>query len=79
MLLYVHSVSMDVKQLEQKLATIEKVQDKLEVLDEIAAHYYEEDKFQKAVTYYQQAEKLAPEGNPRAYYQGLEGICYLIW
>ena len=69
---------MDVKQLEQTLATLQNVQDKLEVLDEIAAHYYEEDQFQKAVTYYQQAEKLAPEGNPRAYYQGLEGICYFL-
>ena len=69
---------MDVKQLEQTLATLQNVQDKLEVLDEIAAHYYEEDNFQKAVTYYQQAEKMAPKGNPRAYYQGLEGICYFL-
>ena len=51
---------MDVKQLEQTLATLQNVQDKLEVLDEIAAHYYEEDDFQKAVAYYQQAEKMAP-------------------
>lgn len=78
MLRYDHSVSMDVKQLERKLATIQKVQDKLEVLDEIAARYYEEDHFHKAITYYQQAEKLAPAGNSRAYFQGLEGICYFL-
>ena len=71
MLRYDHSVSMDVKQLERKLATIQNVQDKLEVLDEIAARYYEEDHYHKAITYYQQAEKLAPAGNSRAYFQGL--------
>ena len=69
---------MDVRQLEQKLATIRKVQDKLKVLDEIAARYYGKDNFQKAATYYQQAETLAPAGNPRAYFQGLEGICYFL-
>ena len=69
---------MDVKQLEQKLTTTQKVQEKLEVLDEIAAYYYEQDNYQKAVTYYQQAEKLASAGNPRAYYQGLEGICHFL-
>ena len=78
MLLYGHPVSMDVKQLEQKLATIQKDQDKLEVLDEIAAHYYEEDDYQRAITYYQQAEGIAPAGNLRAYYQGLEGICHFL-
>jgi tetratricopeptide (TPR) repeat protein len=81
MLLYDHSVglvSMNVKQLEQKLATVQEARDKLDVLDDIAAHYYEEDNYQKAVTYYQQAEKLAPAGNPRAYFQGLEGICYFL-
>ena len=78
MLLYDHSVSMDVKQLEQKLATIQNVQDKLEVLDEIAAHYYDEDDYPKSVGYYRQAEELAPAGNPRAYYQGLKGICYFL-
>jgi tetratricopeptide (TPR) repeat protein len=69
---------MDVKQLEQKLATIQNVQDKLEVLDEIAAHYYEDDNFQTAILYYQQARELTPSGNSRAYFQGLEGICHFL-
>ena len=66
---------MDVKQLKEKLIAAQGAQENLEVLDEIAACYYDQDKYQEAVTYYGKAEKLAPEGNPRAYFQGMEGIC----
>ncbi|MEE8349451.1 MAG: tetratricopeptide repeat protein [Acidobacteriota bacterium] len=69
---------MDVKQLEQKLATLQKAQDKLEVLDDIAAHYYDEEDYSQAVTYYQQAVKLTSTGNSRAYFQGMEGICCFL-
>ena len=69
---------MDVKQLEQKLATIQEDQDKIEVLDEVAARYYEEGHYRKAVSYYQQAEQLSLDSNLRASYQGLKGICYFL-
>ncbi|MCH8015634.1 MAG: hypothetical protein IH917_03295, partial [Acidobacteria bacterium] len=66
--------SMDVKQLKEKLIAAQGAPEKLEVLDEIAACYYDQDEYQEAVVYYGEAEKLAPEGNPRAYFQGMEGI-----
>jgi tetratricopeptide (TPR) repeat protein len=69
---------MNVKQLEEKLATTHGVNEKLDVLDELASYYYDHDNYQKAISYYQEAEKLAPAGNPQAYYQGLEGICYFF-
>ena len=69
---------MDVKQLEQKLATIQEDQDKIKVLDEVAARYYEEGHYRKAVSYYQQAEQLSLDSNLRASYQGLKGICYFL-
>ncbi|MCZ6877118.1 MAG: tetratricopeptide repeat protein [Acidobacteria bacterium] len=69
---------MNVKQLEEKLATTHGVNEKLEVLDELASYYYDHDNYQKAITYYQEAEKLVPAGNSLAYYQGLEGICHFF-
>ncbi len=69
---------MDVKQLKEKLIATQGAQDKLEVLDEIAACSYDQDEYQEAVAYYGKAEKLAPEGIPRAYFQGMEGICHFF-
>ncbi len=69
---------MNVKQLEEKLATTHGDNEKLDVLDELASYYYDHDNYQKAIIYYQEAEKLAPDGNPQAYYQGLEGICHFF-
>ncbi len=69
---------MNVKQLKEKLTAAQGARGKLEILDEIAAYYYDQDDYQEAVTYYGAAEKLAPEGNPRAYYQGMEGICHFF-
>ena len=69
---------MDVKQLKEKLIAAQGAKEKLEILDEIAACYYDQEEYQEAVAYYGKAEKLAPEGNPRAYFQGMEGICYFF-
>ena len=54
--------SMDVKQLKEKLIAAQGAQEKLELLDEIAGCYYDQDEYQEAVAYYGEAEKLAPEG-----------------
>ena len=78
MVFYGPSFSMNVKQLEEKLTTTHGVNEKLDVLDELASYYYDHDNYQKAITYYREAEKLAPAGNPLAYYQGLEGICHFF-
>ena len=56
---------MNVKQLEEKLATTHGVNEKLDVLDELASYYYDHDNYQKAITYYKEAEKLAPAGTMR--------------
>ena len=69
---------MNVKQLKEKLTAAKGAREQLEVLDEIAAHYYDQNDYQEAVAYYREAEKLAPEGNPRTYYQGTEGICHFF-
>lgn len=71
-------ISMNVKKLEEKLKSVQGPEEKLETLDEVAAHYYDQDEYQKAAAFYRQAMKLVPSGNPRAYYQGQEGICYFL-
>lgn len=48
---------MDVKQLKEKLIAAQGAPEKLEVLDEIAACYYDQDEYQEAVVYYGEAEK----------------------
>ncbi|MFQ5930096.1 MAG: tetratricopeptide repeat protein, partial [Acidobacteriota bacterium] len=70
--------SMNVKKLEEKLKTTLGTREKLEILDEIAAYCYDQDEYQKAAKYYQEAGKLVPLGNPRAYYEGQEGICHFL-
>lgn len=69
---------MDVKKLETQLKAAKTLDVKLDLLDEIACHYYEQDDYVKALKYYGQAEAVAPEGNTRAYYAGQKGICYYL-
>jgi len=69
---------MNVKQLEEKLTTTKGSEERLELLDQIADWYYDKDEYQQAVVYYQEASRLAPKGNPRACYEGLEGVCYFL-
>ena len=54
MLFYGSSCSLNVKQLEEKLTTTHGVNEKLDVLDELASYYYDHDNYQKAISYFQQ-------------------------
>ena len=69
---------MDVKKLEAQLKASKSKKRKLEILDDLAADYYDRDEYLKAAEYYKEAARLVPAGNPRAYYQGQEGICYFL-
>lgn len=70
---------MDVKELEQRLKNTPDRYKKLDLLEEIAGHFYDLEDYQKAVRYYHEAEKLAPHGNLMAYFLGQKGICqYLL-
>ncbi|HSR51965.1 MAG TPA: tetratricopeptide repeat protein [Acidobacteriota bacterium] len=51
---------------------------RLDVLDAIAGHYYDEDDYGKAIEYYRQAEEAAPQGNAKAYFAGQKGICHYL-
>ena len=78
MLPYRQLICMDVGKLEQKLKSTKKPVEKLELLDEVAAHYYDHEEYETALDYYRRAEELAPSGNPRAYYLGQRGICHYL-
>jgi tetratricopeptide (TPR) repeat protein len=69
---------MDVKALEGKLKSIQDVQERLDILDYLAGHYYDEDDYQRALKFYQEAQTLATPGNPRAYYTAQFGICHYM-
>lgn len=68
----------DVNALEDQLKSVQEPQEKLEILDQIAAYYYDEDDYPKAARFYDQAQKIAEAGNSRAYYLGLKGICHFL-
>jgi tetratricopeptide (TPR) repeat protein len=68
----------DVNELEEKLKTVREPEERLELLDQIALHYYDNDEYPKAAGFYDQAQKLAEPGNSRAYYLGLKGICHFL-
>jgi len=69
---------MDVKTLEGKLKSIQDVQERLDILDFLASHYYDEDDYQRALKFYKEAQTLASPGNPRAYYTAQFGICHYL-
>ncbi|HXK60631.1 MAG TPA: tetratricopeptide repeat protein [Acidobacteriota bacterium] len=69
---------MNVKALEGRLKSIQDTQERLDILDALADHYYDEDDFQKALRFYQEARELAPAGNPKAYYTAQSGICHYL-
>jgi tetratricopeptide (TPR) repeat protein len=69
---------MDVKALEIKLRSIQDVQERLDILDALASHYYDEDDYQKALKFYHEARPLAAPGNSRAYYTAQFGICHYL-
>lgn len=69
---------MDVKVLEGRLKSIQDVRERLDLLDTLADHYYDEDDYQKALKFYQEARVLAPPGNGRAYYTAQSGICHYL-
>ena len=69
---------MKVEELQGKLKEVQDTEKKLEILDEIAGYYYDEDDYLTAIKFYQQAEVLAPPGNSQAYYLGQKGICHFL-
>src|SRR4030042_7197262 len=69
---------MDVKALEGKLKSIQDVQERLDILDFLASHYYDADDYQRAIKFYKEAQELAAPGNPRAYYTAQFGICHYL-
>lgn len=69
---------MDVKALEGKLKSIQDVQERLDLLDALADHYYDEDDYQKALRFYNEARGLAAPGNAKAYYTAQFGICHYL-
>ncbi len=69
---------MDVQQLEAKLQETQEVDAKLDLIEEIAGHYYDQDDYQTALGFYQQGENLATSSNSRAYYVGQKGVCHYL-
>ncbi|HSR67815.1 MAG TPA: tetratricopeptide repeat protein [Acidobacteriota bacterium] len=73
------SDDLTVEQLESLLEREDLPQEqRLDVLDMLAGHYYDEDEYAKAAQYYRQGEELAPSGNAKAYFAGQMGICHYL-
>ncbi len=69
---------MDVRELERLLETGLSKEGRLDVLDQLAGHYYDLKDYKKAIEYYEKGEQLASRGNPRAYFSGQKGICFYL-
>ncbi|MEE8585736.1 MAG: tetratricopeptide repeat protein [Acidobacteriota bacterium] len=69
---------MDVQELERLLGTGLSEEDRLDVLDQLAGHFYDLKDYKKAIQHYEKGEQLASPGNARAYFSGQKGICYYL-
>ncbi len=66
---------MDVNDLEGMLRAEQDREDRLNILDELAGYYYDEEDYGRASEYYAEGEELCSPGNSKAYFAGQKGIC----